>query len=223
MFFNIYLYKRITLSSDVYKHLLSRASSYSKKSILQKCTYKEKCASLIDDFLLSELIYKNYRFRYDNDEIITNKFGKPLFKNQKNCYFNFSHNDKYGVLVLGEQPVGVDVEEIENVNIKTKVVFLSDRELYSKYSTKLSLCKLWTAKESYCKATGYGLNISLNEIDVTKLESNFIVSYGKESHGWFVKHVVLPGKTVIAVCSNNQFLLKHNKVNLAEFLSGIIK
>lgn len=218
MLFNVYLYKRITLSSDVYKHLLSRASSYSKKSILQKYTYKEKCTSLVDDFLLRELIYKNYRFRYDNDEIITNKFGKPLFKNQKNCYFNFSHNDKYGVLVLGGKTVGVDMEEIENVNMETKSLFISDQDCSDRVDTKLSLCKLWTAKESYCKAMGCGLNIPLKEINIIGIKNNIEVGHGEKSKNWIVKHLVLPNKTVIAVCSRSQFLLKYNKVNILEYL-----
>jgi 4'-phosphopantetheinyl transferase len=221
---HLYLYKKVNFSSDVYKYLLSYVSNYSQKSILQKSTYKEKCTSLADDFLLRELVYKNYGFRYSRKEIITNNFGKPVFRNKKKYYFNFSHSDKHGAIVLGENPVGVDVEEIENINMKTKIVFLSDQELSSKHGTKLSLCKLWTAKESYCKATGYGLNIPLKEIDVTKIGSDFRVSYGEEkSQDWFVKHIVFSGKTVIAVCSNNQFLLKHNKVSLTEFLSGIIK
>lgn len=218
MFFDVYLYKKIALSSDVYRYLLSHASNYSKKSILQKCTYKEKCTSLIDNFLLRELVYKNYRFRYDKDEIVTNKFGKPLFRNKKNCYFNFSHNDKYGILVLGRKPVGADVEEIENVNMETKSLFISDQDCSCNVDTKLSLCKLWTAKESYCKAIGCGLNISPKEINATRIKNNIKVNHGKKTKNWLVKHLVLPNKTVIAVCSRDQFLLKYNEINILEYL-----
>jgi 4'-phosphopantetheinyl transferase len=216
------LYEKVNLPSDIYRNLLSNTSSYSKNNILQKRTYKEKCTALIDDFLLRELIYKNYRLIYGKDEIVTNKFGKPLFEKQKDYYFNFSHNDKYGVLVLDKNPIGVDIEEIEDINTKTKSLFVSDQDHFSKVDTKLSLCKLWTAKESYCKAIGCGLNISLKEVNVVKIKNNVKVSYGEKSKKWLVKYFALLEKAEIAVCSMDQFSLKYSKVDILEYLSTSI-
>ncbi|MFA6252870.1 MAG: 4'-phosphopantetheinyl transferase superfamily protein [Patescibacteria group bacterium] len=215
----LYLYEKVNIPSDIYRNLLNYTSDYSKKSILQKWTYKEKCTAIIDDFLLREFMYKNYRLRYDNDEIITNEFGKPFFRKQKGYYFNFSHNDKYGVLVLGEDLVGADIEEIERINTKTKSIFVSDRDYFSKVDTKLSLCKLWTAKESYCKAIGCGLNISLKEVNVVRIKNNIKIGYREKSKKWFVKYFELDGKTEIAVCSIDQFSLKYSKINILEYLS----
>lgn len=222
MIIQLFLYEKTCLPSDVYNYLLTCASGYGKSNALQKNTYQDKCTSLVNDFLLRKLIYKNYKFRYDEEEIIINNFGKPIFRNI-NYHFNFSHNDKYGVIVLSENPVGVDIENIEDINLKTKDVFLSDKELSNKYYTKQSLCNLWTAKESYCKAKGCGLNISLKKIGITKVRNDLIVNNGKKSNNWFVRNLFLPNKTMIAVCSNYHFLLKYNKVNLTKCLSGFIK
>jgi 4'-phosphopantetheinyl transferase len=212
----------VTLPSDIYKHLLNNASKYAKENILRKFTYKEKCTCIINDFLLRELFYKNYGFRYGKNEIVINDFGKPFFRENCGYHFNFSHSDEYAVIALGEIFVGVDIEKIEAFNIKTKSLFVADQDYLSECKTKMSLCLLWTAKESYCKAVGYGLSVPPKDVHIIKEGSRFEVRRENDYQRWFVEHILLDD-VVIAVCSNGWFYLKHNKVNIKETISNIIK
>ena len=222
VFFEICLYKKVCFSTGIYGYLLNYASDYAKENILKKITYKEKCTILANDFLLKNLIYKKYKIKYSKSDIITNKFGKPFFKKQIGCHFNFSHNKKYSVVVVGKEIVGVDIEDIENIKKETHRLFVSDYDYVDKNNMRLSLCKLWTAKESYCKALGCGLNVSLKDIQVIKKRNNFKIIHVEKNQKWIIKNIILSNNIVIAVCSNKSFLLKYDEINMREYILNIM-
>jgi hypothetical protein len=61
MKFHVYLYKRKSLPSDIYKYFLDSGSGYIKNIISQKATYKNKCGVCqVEDFslLFTEILNK---------------------------------------------------------------------------------------------------------------------------------------------------------------------
>ena len=104
-------------------------------------------------------------------DVLKNEFSKPYFENS--AHFNISHSKGIAVVCFCEEPVGVDVEKIRDVNLKIKDRFFGDTEK-EQVKTNSDFTKVWTAKESYIKYLGTGLSTPLNSFDVNNLDVNFL-------------------------------------------------
>ena len=97
--------------------------------------------------------------------------GKPYALAQT-AEFNISHSENMVICAASSLPVGVDIEKIRPVNLKTAKQFCSDDELLCLFGHKPSeneftavsegeilkrFFRLWTKKEAYGKFTGEGL------------------------------------------------------------------
>ncbi len=89
----------------------------------------------------------------------TNK-GKPY---AENCplELNLSHSGKWLLCAVGEQPLGVDIEEIKprDVKIARRICTTKEMEFLApdQPGALLRFLKIWTAKEAYFKAIGTGI------------------------------------------------------------------
>jgi len=104
--------------------------------------------------------------------------GKPhiaSWLNQDSLQFNISHSQNLALYAFNYQRIiGVDLEYIKD-KIEYKQLakrFFSNQELqlinsYPSEEQKTIFFQLWTAKEAYLKATGYGLSGSLDKIEFT--------------------------------------------------------
>lgn len=110
-------------------------------------------ATICGRYLLYELLDGHV------DDIIFNKNGKPLFKNN-NQFFNISHSGEYVVCVISDYPVGVDIQLIGDIP-KLDILF-NDEE--KKLSNNELVC-LWTKKEAIIKAEGLALK-NFKKIDI---------------------------------------------------------
>lgn len=105
-----------------------------------------------------------------NDSIVYNTNGKP-FTSNKNIKFNISYSGNIGVLAISDKDVGIDIENIKDIDdrvlnkvySKDEINFINNSEnKYYEYT------KLWTKKESYVKYIGIGItedffNLSYDE------------------------------------------------------------
>lgn len=99
-----------------------------------------------------------------NLTFLKNADGKPYIKEYSEFYYNLSHSREYVALVVDDCPVGIDVEGIRVGYQKLVTRFFAEEEieiLQKQWSDEL-FTKLWTRKESYLKATGYGMRMPLN-------------------------------------------------------------
>ena len=133
---------------------------------------KERC--LLSEALLIHVLEKYYH-NFNKIQLTYTKYGKPLLKNSI-LNFNISHSGNWIVCSIGNNPVGVDVEEIRKLNIKW--IYKMFSEIEQKYFTDNDIkeeqnlfFKLWTLKESYVKFNGRGLSYSFDRfwIDVRNL------------------------------------------------------
>lgn len=109
-----------------------------------------------------------------------NEHGKPYIAHKSNFHFNVSHSGKWVVCAVGERPIGIDIELIDRINLKTaeKIAerFFSREEcedfFLREYKDRLAyFCEIWTLKESFLKAIGKGLTIPLNSFTIKKRDS----------------------------------------------------
>lgn len=84
----------------------------------------------------------------------------------RGCHFNLSHAGDYAAAVFDEGEVGIDVEQVRRVNVNVmRRQFTAEENAYL-LSEPDAFLRLWTRKESYCKAVGEGLHLPLSSFDV---------------------------------------------------------
>ena len=121
--------------------------------------------------------------------------GKPVIIGHEDIHFNMSHC-KYAVAcAVSNEPVGIDVERIqEKVNDDLAKYVLSDDEL--KDITPLKFTRLWTMKEAVVKLTGRGIT---GKEQLRPLLSDF----HKGNSPWQIITKEFPEKKyVVSICSN---------------------
>lgn len=116
---------------------------------------------------------------------------KPRFlktdSRHPNLYFNLSHSDGYvGIVISRTCEVGIDIERIRAVSdvVGMAQSILHPRELQCFYAMPepardAYFLRVWTVKEAYTKALGFGLAHPFNrfsvEFDVTAANSECVV------------------------------------------------
>lgn len=117
------------------------------------------CAGLLLEYGLQEQGLKGAELTF-----LKNADGKPYIAEYPKLFYNLSHSKEYVALVMDEHPVGVDVEGLRTGYQKLVKRFFAEDEmaaLQENWSDQF-FTKLWTKKESYLKATGFGMRMPLN-------------------------------------------------------------
>ena len=101
-------------------------------------------------------------------EICRTSMGKPYFPG-KTVHFSISHTKNWVFCVLGENPVGIDAEELDrDISLSLAEKILSPGELVqyrAAQDPKRALLTFWVLKEAAGKCTGEGLRIWPNHTD----------------------------------------------------------
>lgn len=99
---------------------------------------------------------------------IFNINGKPGLESGE-CGFSISYTNNYVyIAIVRNNIVGIDAEQIGNINLNVSEEFMSKRELSkldrvpNKYEY---FYKIWTLKESYIKFVGKGIDDSITDIE----------------------------------------------------------
>lgn len=154
------------LSREDFLKLLDNLNDNDKEKILRYKKYEDSLRSLYGKLLLKdELDLKELNLSY-------NKYGKPYLKDEySNTHFNISHSGEWVVIAIDNVPIGIDIQEVTNIDIKIAKRFFSSEE--SEYIFSLdeenridAFFKLWSLKEAYVKAEGKGLSIPLNSFTI---------------------------------------------------------
>ena len=107
------------------------------------------------------------------DIIITRvELGNPYPPNLKEVFFNISHSENFVAAVISDNPVGIDVEKLRILPVKSSKKVCCDEELHYIFGknkadidfnkehsldTIKRFLEIWTAKEAYFKCIGTGI------------------------------------------------------------------
>ncbi|MBR5565590.1 MAG: 4'-phosphopantetheinyl transferase superfamily protein [Roseburia sp.] len=130
---------------------------------LEKSSIQSVAAGLLLEHALSE-----HGMQGKNLTFLKNTDGKPFIAEYPEFHYNLSHSKEYVVLVVDECPVGIDIEELRMGYQKLATRFFSLEEvavLKEHWSDDL-FTKLWTRKESYLKATGFGMRMPIDGFSI---------------------------------------------------------
>ena len=92
--------------------------------------------------------------------------GKPYFKNTDGLFFSISHSFPHYAVAVSDNPVGIDIEKIRDVNLNiSKRMFTENERKYVGQNIG-RFFEIWTKKEAYSKFTGKGLGEKFSSFDV---------------------------------------------------------
>lgn len=111
-------------------------------------------------------------------EIAYNSQGKPYFLSNREIFFNISHSSNYVACVIGDRPVGIDIEKARKgrQNLAKRFFDISEAEWIKECDSDQRFFRIWTLKEAYGKATGQGVLDILDKI-VYRLEKGKMKAY----------------------------------------------
>lgn len=105
---------------------------------------------------------------YDLRDVKLSENGKPYIENDP-VYFSISHSKNVAAVAISPVNVGVDVEYIDNIDLKIAERFFTKEEyneIKSSENPDRTFFRIWTLKESLLKLTGTGMKTSLNSFRI---------------------------------------------------------
>lgn len=124
-------------------YLFDIDSKDSRYSLIKRCAkaYLQTCDLNEDDFT-----------------ILKDTKGKPYFKNVP-LSFNLSHSNKYWVLAISDKPIGIDIQN----KVNNKAIAIANRFFHPQEAKLITehqelFFEVWSAKESYVKYHGWGID-----------------------------------------------------------------
>ena len=144
---------------------------YAEEFNLAEGENKRETEHLKGELLLRNGLKIDYGINYGDCNpipVIKGVHGKPQLKEYPHIFHNISHTAGLAACAIGDVPMGIDVEEIRpfSENIIRKVMSEQEKEQFYKLKEEERTAfffKIWTLKESYVKAGGWGITIPLTE------------------------------------------------------------
>ncbi|ETT65410.1 4'-phosphopantetheinyl transferase [Paenibacillus sp. FSL R7-277] len=119
--------------------LLEQITSISEYMVYLKFLPEEKCErlsryirkgdflrSLAADLLIRVLLGKQLGLKNSDIQIESNAYGKPYLATYP-VEFNVSHSGEWVVAVVGQSPVGIDVEKIQPIEMDIAKRFFAEK------------------------------------------------------------------------------------------------
>lgn len=147
------------------------------------------------------------------------KLGKPYFRQRENGFLSISHSGDYFAFAVADCEIGIDLQkhdEKQRDYEKIISLFFHDHERAYIFGGKegeflTRFFHVWTAKESYVKFTGTGMDDHFAQFSVLDLEN--------ECHFYYVEDV--GAQYTLCVCSKEEKEIKL-EIESKEFKNGKI-
>jgi len=141
--------------------------------------FRDAQNTLLGDILIRSEICRKTCLKNKELEFSTNKYGKPFITNNVCYYFNIAHSGNYVACSIASEPVGIDIELIEPIDLKlAERYFAPDETAYIMDSQSITrFFEVWTKKESRIKWEGRGLSKPLSSFSVFDSSELEIINY----------------------------------------------
>jgi len=121
---------------------------------------RDRRLSVAAYLLLKEALRRAYGIA-ENPRLARGPAGKPFLPDHPGIHFNFSHCARAAACIVSDRPVGIDVEEIAEVDWTVARRVLSEdeiREVRAADAPEIAFARCWTRKEALVKLSGAGLD-----------------------------------------------------------------
>ena len=140
---------------------------------------KDKFLSLGAGLLLQYAWRKHASSESPMPEICLGPFGKPFWVSSS-LFFSLSHSGEKVVCAISGTEIGCDIEKAgTSPSLSVARRFFSEPEQLwlSSHPDPVNFTRIWTLKESFIKAVGKGLSLSLNSFSVCMEDSPVTYSH----------------------------------------------
>ena len=176
MTYTYYADVRCLANNALFQEKMKQLSPYRQQKIALLRHQKDKNRSLAAGLLLDHALAA-YGIQERSEEYVIGEWGKPTLKYHPQICFSLSHSGDYAICTIGNKPVGNDIELVKEGRLKVADRFFAKEELDWLYDTEdpsektHRMFRLWTMKESFIKAIGRGMPLSLQDFAVHMEES----------------------------------------------------
>jgi 4'-phosphopantetheinyl transferase len=209
---NIYGVKiEIAFPVEIFQRLLQGTRSEERREISSFRHKADAERALVSCLLRDSLLGKTLGVEPSHIRYYENEYGKPFVEGRGAIHFNLSHSGSWVVMALDSQPLGIDVEQVKEVdlNIAEKYFSLKEREYLfglEEVCREGSFYDLWTLKEAYIKAVGKGLQIPLDSFSVIPASNGEFMFFEGDriSEKYQFKQYTIDNGYRLSVCSLNR-------------------
>lgn len=180
-----------------------------KQNKIRKFARREDAyRSLTADILSRWLICDYLGIANEELQIMQNAYGKPILQGNKGLHFNHSHSGQWIVSAISDAPVGIDIEQMSDIDLGIADRFFSEQEVMDLREIPLEVrfdyfFELWTMKESYIKAEGRGLSLPLSSFTVSKQHGHIHLDTENSFQRCFFKQYAPDPLHKMAVCAQS--------------------
>lgn len=200
-------YVNSDFETEEYEELLRYVDKQSRDKIERFYKRSDAIRETVSNVLIRAMIIEALGMNNNNIIFYKNEYGRPFLKGISNFHFNISHSGDWVICVIADKMIGIDIEKIEPIDFEAAEQFCTAEEknklLAMHGNEKLEyFYDLWTLKESYVKALGKGLSISLKSFTI-KVCSGGKVEFKTDSgeDHYFFKRYNIDSYYKTAVCS----------------------
>ncbi|MBU0993048.1 MAG: 4'-phosphopantetheinyl transferase superfamily protein [Proteobacteria bacterium] len=216
------------LNDEKFNSLLPYISTQKKARINRYIQRSAAQQTLISDLLLRSIIHDKLSMKNSDIHFGQNEFGKPYLLGKDNFYFNLSHSGDWVVCAISDSVVGIDVEKIKptDYNISKRFFSQDEHEYLTCQKGKQRLdtfYDLWTLKESFIKAVGKGLHMSLRDFSIIIYYDGFIfLKHQIENYLFNFKQFTIDIRYKLSVCLGSEFKGEElSVISMTDFLNSI--
>ena len=169
----------------LFREKVRQLSPYRQQKIAILRHEKDKNRSLAAGLLVDHALAA-YGLQERSVEYEIGEWGKPALRYHPEICFSLSHSGDYAICTIGDRPLGNDIERVKDGRLKVADRFFAQEELSWLYEAgeeeqTQRMFRLWTMKESFVKAIGRGMSLSLQD---------FVIHMDGESGRARVRHCV---------------------------------
>lgn len=119
---------------------------------------------------------------YGEDEILYKESGQPYFKDKPELFLSLSHAKGWFAVIIGREPVGVDIQTHSSRLKEGQDYFRNERELLFAEDEK-ALHLIWGAKEAFYKLKEGEIADLKEEVSVLNISNEIIVTEFESKRG----------------------------------------
>lgn len=162
--------------------------------------------------LLGELIVRKFyreKLALEEFDLEYNEHNKPFLKGYHHEYFNISHSGNHVVVAFSDQNVGVDVEKMGKDRREIAERFFTVREIQQMHACPTQdsqihfFYQLWTLKESYMKAIGKGMTMSLSSFSFLFNNQTAVLDFTDDDPDWNFYSELWKDSAYLSICSKS--------------------
>jgi len=210
-----------------FHYLLNSLPSVDRDKINRYVRWEDAQRCLIGKILIRSSIMTRFGITNDAIFIEEDEFGKPFCKDVDDFHFNISHSGEWIVYVSDNGPVGIDVEEVNDIELDIVDRFFSNGEIRDIHQVDEAnrmdyFYDLWTLKESYVKAEGRGLSISMDSFHIRR-EVDAIITNGIDENYHFKQYDIGTAYKLSVCAMSDKFPQSIEVMELDEFICHSIE